>query len=283
MKYTEREVPPSMPSGDASPPTLAVPVRKIGNRDSSVVDRVAVEAPLELRFGPRSATVLMRTPGNDEDLVRGFLFTEGLIGSATDVRSLTRPPDLEAGAKGNVIVAELASGVAQPALERTFYSSSSCGVCGKSSIESLEIRAPRVTSELRIPRGVIGALPERMRAAQATFSETGGLHASALFDAEGTLLALREDVGRHNALDKIVGWALERGLVPLSRHVLLVSGRTSFEIVQKSVVAGIPVIAAVGAPSSMAVELAGRFGVTLLGFVRRESMNVYSLPERIMG
>lgn len=285
MKYIERDLRSSIQSGgdaDSAPTREAAVAKIVGDAESNVVDRVAVEAPLELRFGLRSATVLMRTPGHDEDLVRGFLFTEGMIREAADVRSLTRPADLASHERGNVIVADFVSATPAPASERTFFSSSSCGVCGKNSIAALEVRAPRVTSSLRVKRSALGAMPARMRAAQPTFAETGGLHASALFDGKTNLLAVREDVGRHNALDKLVGWALAGGIVPLGEHVLLVSGRVSYEIVQKAVVAGIPVIAAVGAPSSYAVDLATRFGVTLVGFLRPDSMNVYTSPERIV-
>ena len=285
VEYIERDLlsrTQSAASPDSAPTREATVGKLVGDVESKVVDRVAVEAPLELRFGPRLATVLMRTPGHDEDLVRGFLFTEGMIRSAADVRSLTRPGDLATHERGNVIVADFVSATPPPASERTFFSSSSCGVCGKNSIAALEVRAPRVTSSLRVKRSELGAMPARMRAAQPTFAETGGLHASALFGAQSELLAVREDVGRHNALDKLVGWALASGMVPLGEHVLLVSGRVSYEIVQKAIVAGIPVIGAVGAPSSYAVDLAHDFGVTLVGFLRPDSMNVYTSPERVI-
>jgi FdhD protein len=245
-------------------------------------DAVAVEAPLEVRMGGKSATVLMRTPGHDEELVRGFLYDEGIVGSLDEIVGLSRPEDLADGERGNVIVAELAKRPARKLPDRAFYSSSSCGVCGKKSIASLEIRAAPVTSALSVSRAVLSSLPARMRAAQTAFDATGGLHASGLFTAAGDLVVLREDVGRHNALDKVVGWALGAGRLPLSDCVLLVSGRVSYEIVQKAIVAGIPVLAAVGAPSSLAVELSERFGVTLAGFVRPDSMNVYAHGRRIV-
>jgi FdhD protein len=254
-----------------------------GERGAERDDRVAVEAPLEVRLGNRTATVLMRTPGDDEDLVRGFLFNEGIIRTAGDVAALRRPAGLGALEVGNVIAVDLAVAPARRPSERFLYSSASCGVCGKTSISSLEVNGEPSTSDLRVRRSVLAALPARLRAAQASFAESGGLHASGLFTAEGDLVALREDVGRHNALDKLVGFALAAGMVPLEQHVLLLSGRTSYELVQKSVVARLPVIAAVGAPSSYAVELARRFGITLVGFLKPESMNVYAGAERIVG
>jgi FdhD protein len=243
-------------------------------------DRVAVEAPLELRLGGRALTVIMRTPGADEELVRGFLYSEGMIARAADVVSLARPERLTGDEVGNVIAVELAGEA--PPLERVFYASSSCGVCGKSSISSLAIRAPAVSSSLRVSRDVLASLPSRMRAAQPIFAETGGLHASALFDAAGTLVAAREDVGRHNALDKLIGWALSAGRLPLGSALLAVSGRVSYEIVQKAIAAGLPLIAAVGAPSSLAIDLAEQFGVTLVGFLRDDAMNVYTHRARVI-
>jgi FdhD protein len=264
--------------------TAPFPVRKLkeGSRDAAVVDRVAVEAPLELRFGEGAATVLMRTPGDDEDLVRGFLFSEGIVRAASDVRSIARPAGLSDAERGNVIAVDVAASRPLPGSDRTFYSSSSCGVCGKNSLGALAISAARITSDVRVRRAVLCALPAAMRSAQPTFAVTGGLHASALFDVDGTLLAVREDVGRHNALDKLVGWALDHGAIPLDRRVLLVSGRVSYEIVQKAIVAGVPIVAAVGAPSSYAIGLAEEFGVTLAGFVRPDALNVYSHRERVL-
>jgi FdhD protein len=244
-------------------------------------DRIAVEAPLEVRVGDKPATVLMRTPGDDEELVRGFLFTEGMIGASGDLVSLTRPPDLDDEERGNVVTVEVTRLSAIRIPERSMYSSSSCGVCGKTSIGALAIRAEPIDSKLTVGRDVVQALPPRMRAAQTTFRQTGGVHASGIFTSGGELLAVREDVGRHNALDKLIGWALAAGRVPLHDCVLLVSGRVSYELVQKAIVAGVPILAAVGAPSSFAVRLAEQFGVTMVGFVRDGSMNVYSHPGRI--
>jgi FdhD protein len=246
-------------------------------------DRVAAEAPLELRLGGRSLTVLMRTPGDDEELTRGFLFSEGLIGRAADLVALRRPEGLVGDELGNVLSLELAPSVTVAPPERLFYASSSCGVCGKSSIAQLAVRAPLVSSSLRVSRAVLAELPARLRAAQPLFDATGGLHASGLFDAAGRLEAVREDVGRHNALDKLIGWALVGGRLPLADRLLVVSGRVSFEIVQKAIAAGLPLIAAVGAPSSLAIDLAEQFGVTLVGFLRADGMNVYTRGERVAG
>ena len=244
---------------------------------------LAVEAPLELRIGGRSTTVVMRTPGSDEELARGFLFTEGMIRRADDVLSISRPDGLAGDEAGNVLSIELGSSLVKLGVaQRSFYASSSCGVCGKTSIASLKISARPIASPLVISRRVLAVLPDRLREAQALFSATGGLHAAGLFNAAGELLAAREDVGRHNALDKMVGWALVHGRLPLTEGVLMVSGRVSYEILQKAIAAGLPVVAAVSAPSSLAVELAERFGVTLIGFLRGLEMNVYAHAERIV-
>jgi FdhD protein len=245
-------------------------------------DQVAVEAPLELRFGGKSSTVLMRTPGHDEELARGFLLTEGVIARAEDVLAMRRPDGLSGDEHGNVLAVELAASIALGPPERMFVSSSSCGVCGKNSIAQLSVRAQPLTSRMRVSRHVLHGLPARLRAAQPVFAATGGVHASALFTPAGDLLGVREDVGRHNALDKLVGWALANGRLPLCDVILLVSGRVSYEIVQKAIAAGIAVVAAVGAPSSLAVDLCEQFAVTLVGFLRADSMNVYAGRERVI-
>jgi FdhD protein len=234
-------------------------------------DGVAVEEPLEIRIGGEPVAVTMRTPGHDEELALGFCLSEGLA-----PRSAALPQDLAA----NVVEVE-APGVDLTRLRRSFYTSSSCGVCGKGALEAVAVEAPRVESELRVDAALIAGLPDRLREAQAAFEVTGGLHATGLFAPDGKLLCLREDVGRHNALDKVVGWAFGQQLLPLSGHVLCVSGRLSFELVQKAAVAGCPILAGVGAPSSLAVELARDRGVTLCGFVRDGRMNVYSEPWRV--
>jgi len=248
----------------------------------SARDDVAVEAPLELRAGGEPVIMMMRTPGHDEDLALGLLFAEGVVTTA-DQLTLVRPEGLVAGEEGNVLETGMAIEIVRGRLpERAVYSSSSCGVCGKSSIAALEQRQiAAVHSGLEISSAVVASLPERLLTAQAGFAQTGGLHAAAAFDSSGAMLAIREDVGRHNAVDKIVGWALAEQRLPLSDAVLCVSGRLSFEIVQKAVVAGFPVIVAVSAPSSLAIDLAERFRVTLCGFARQRRFNIYSHGARI--
>ncbi|MFM8274803.1 MAG: formate dehydrogenase accessory sulfurtransferase FdhD [Gemmata sp.] len=244
-------------------------------------DTVAVEAPLEVRIGGRAVTVLMRTPGTDAELVMGFLFGEGVIADADDVLSIERPTGASGPDRENVLEVWLAVARRPVEADRLFFSNSSCGLCGKRTLDSVEVRAAPVSAALTVSRDVLSQLPPRLRASQPAFGRTGGAHASGLFTAAGELLAVREDVGRHNALDKLVGWALDQGRVPLAEFVLLVSGRVSYELVQKAVTAGIPVVAAVGAPSSLAVALAQRFGVTLVGFLRETSLNVYAHAHRI--
>jgi FdhD protein len=234
-------------------------------------DEVAVEEPLEIRVDGTPVAVTMRTPGHDEELSIGFLLAEGIR-----VTGARPTEDLAA----NTIEVQ-AGGADLDRLKRNFYTSSSCGVCGKGALEAVAVEASRVESELRVPAGLVAELPERLRAAQPAFAATGGLHATALFDREGELLAVREDVGRHNAMDKVVGRAFLDGRLPLGEHVLCVSGRLSFELVQKAAVAGCPVLVAVGAPSTLAVELARDRGITLCGFVRDGRVNVYSEPWRI--
>ena len=236
-------------------------------------DVVAVEEPLEIRRGDTAVAVTMRTPGHDEELALGFCLSEGLRPLAARV-----PDDLPA----NTVDVD-APGADVGRLQRSFYTSSSCGVCGKGALEAVAVEAPRVDSDLRVKAALLVRLPDRLRDAQVAFEATGGLHATGLFAADGELLCVREDVGRHNALDKVVGWAFLNGLLPLSRSVLCVSGRLSFELVQKAAVAGCPLLVAVGAPSSLAVELAADRGITLCGFVRNGSLNVYTEPWRIDG
>jgi FdhD protein len=236
-------------------------------------DLIAVEEPLELRIGGRPVAVTMRTPGHDEELALGFCLSEGLRPTAARL-----PDDLAAN------VVEVEAQEFDPArLQRSFYTSSSCGVCGKGALEAVAVDAPRVESDLVVSAALVSALPGRLREAQAAFAATGGLHATGLFGLDGRLLCLREDVGRHNAFDKVVGWAFANGLLPLSSGLVCVSGRISFELVQKAAVAGCPVLAAVGAPSSLAVELAADRGITLCGFVRGDRLNVYTERWRIEG
>jgi FdhD protein len=234
-------------------------------------DRVAVEEPLEIRVNGGAVAVTMRTPGHDEELALGFCLSEGIRAV-----SAALPDDLAANT-----VEVSAPGFDASRLARNFYTTSSCGVCGKGALESIAVETPRVESDLRIPARFVAALPDVLREAQATFAATGGLHATGLFDACAELLCVREDVGRHNAMDKVIGWALGEGRLPLAEHVLCVSGRLSFELVQKAAVAGCPVLVAVGAPSSLAIEVAADRGITLCGFVRDGRFNVYTEPWRI--
>jgi FdhD protein len=234
-------------------------------------DVVAVEEPLELRIAGVPVAVTMRTPGHDEELALGFCLSEGLRPQGARL-----PDDLAA----NVVEVD-APGFDASRIARSFYTSSSCGVCGKGALESVAVEAPRVDGDLRLAAALVGSLPDRLREAQAAFAVTGGLHATGLFTADGELVCLREDVGRHNAFDKVVGRAFLDGLLPLSASVLCVSGRLSFELVQKAAVAGCPVLVAVGAPSSLAVELAADRGITVCGFVRDGRLNVYTEPWRI--
>ena len=234
---------------------------------------VAVEEPLEIRISGAPVAVTMRTPGHDEELALGFSIAEGLRPFRARI-----PDDLAV----NTIEIE-APDVDLSRLKRNFYTSSSCGVCGKGALEAVAVEAPRVESDLRVPASLVAGLPERLRGAQAAFAATGGLHATGLFSRAGELLVVREDVGRHNAMDKVIGRAFLDGLLPLARSILCVSGRLSFELVQKAAVAGCPLLVAVGAPSSLAVELAADRGITLCGFVRGGSLNVYTEPWRVDG
>jgi FdhD protein len=235
-------------------------------------DRVAVEEPLEIRIAGRPVAVTMRTPGNDEELALGFCLSEGISAQRASL-----PADLAA----NTVEVEAAA-FDPSRVERHFYTSSSCGVCGKGALEAVAVEAPRVESDLRVPFALLAALPERLRAAQAAFAVTGGLHATGLFSPGGELLCLREDVGRHNAMDKVLGWAFMEGRLPLAQGILCVSGRLSFELVQKAAIAGCPHLVAVGAPSSLAVELGADRGLTLCGFARDGRLNVYTELWRVL-
>jgi FdhD protein len=254
------------------PPYSAARVRVVRHPGSLVEeDLVAAEEPLELRIGGEAVAVTMRTPGHDEELALGFAVGEGL-----DPVSARVPADLAANA------VELEVRAWEPErLRRHFYTSSSCGVCGKGALDAVAVQARRVESPLRIRAALLASLPDRLRAAQPTFERTGGLHATGVFAADGTLLCVREDVGRHNALDKAVGWAFRERRLPLADAVLCVSGRLSFELVQKAALAGCPVLVGVGAPSSLAVELAEAQGVTLCGWARRGRVTVYTHPARV--
>ncbi|MDJ0750430.1 MAG: formate dehydrogenase accessory sulfurtransferase FdhD [Woeseiaceae bacterium] len=261
--------------------------RMRGHLRESVDDRVAVEEPLEIRLGYSesgerrtvSVSITMRTPCDDEDLAAGFLFTEGIVRSRSDV-AIVKP------CRGdNTVRVELDDGVAVDfdRLQRHFYTTSSCGVCGKASLDALYAQgaaAPTATHPA-FPREVLVSIPGKLREAQATFEETGGLHAAAAFSPDGELIMVREDVGRHNAVDKVIGALLMEGALPASSFGLMVSGRASFELVQKTLLAGIPLLAAVSAPSSLAVQLAREFNMTLIGFLRGDTFNVYAGEERL--
>jgi FdhD protein len=249
-------------------------------------DWIVAEEPLEIRAGgpgqkATSVAVTMRTPGSDPELAVGFLYTEGLIGSRAEVVA-AEPLNLRAGrAPCNIIEVALSRPFDGSSLKRNFFATSSCGVCGKATLEQVAVRCPAVEAGPVIGRSILIGLPETLRRAQTVFDRTGGLHAAGLFDVDGRLLTLREDVGRHNAVDKLVGRALLDGSLPLSGRILLVSGRTSFEILQKAAVAGVPIVCAVSAPSDLAIETAERLGVTLVGFLRGTGFNVYSHDRRI--
>jgi FdhD protein len=252
-------------------------------------DHLATEEPLEIRVvaGGRRQTVAvtMRTPGADFELAVGFLFAEGVIAGRDDVRRMTycTDPDVDGDQRHNIVNVELAGAAPDlRSLERHFFTTSACGVCGRATLDALELRGcAAATGGPHVPVEVLYALPERLRGAQSLFEATGGLHAAGLFDATGELVAIREDVGRHNALDKLVGWAVLQGRVPLADHVLLASGRTSYEILQKAIVAGLPMVCGISAPSSLALDLAERFGVTLVGFLRERRCNVYAHAGRV--
>ncbi|HET7478664.1 MAG TPA: formate dehydrogenase accessory sulfurtransferase FdhD [Rubrobacteraceae bacterium] len=253
-------------------------------------DTLATEEPMEIRLlagdTKQTVAVTMRTPGSDFDLAAGFLHGEGIISSADEIKKISYcvDSDLDAEQQYNIVNVELRGGRdydLRP-LERHFYTTSACGVCGKASLEQLELRGcPVVPPGPEVSVETIYLLPEKLREAQGLFDATGGLHAAALFDAEGTLVALREDVGRHNATDKLVGWALMERKLPLNDHIVMVSGRSSFEILQKCLTAGVPIVCAISAPSSLAVDVARQFGITLVGFLRDNRFNVYSAPERV--
>jgi len=266
---------------------LTVPVQRIdGESASSFQDLLAIEEPLEIRLGDRAVSITMRTPGHDFELAAGFLFTEGILEGSHQIHRIRRTAVAgNSRQAGNSVTVELNAGaeVDFKRLERHFYTSSSCGVCGKASIDAIQTQgcpvlpkdSPMVQSE------VIHRLPEALRRQQAVFERTGGLHAAALFDPKGNLVLLREDVGRHNALDKLIGAEMLRDHTPLHDKLILLSGRVSFELIQKGLMAGISIMAAVGAPSSLAVETALRFNMTLVGFVRNGRFNIYSGASRI--
>ena len=256
----------AVPHGTSRATVTRLPGREVEG------DRLAVEEPLEIRVDGTAVAVTMRTPGHDEELALGFCLTEGLDPAAAHPSA-----DLAA----NVVEVD-APGADLARVQRSFYTSSSCGICGKGALEAVAVDAARVDSDLTVAFDVVASLPGRLRSAQPAFDLTGGLHATGLFTADGELRCVREDVGRHNAMDKVIGWAFVEGVLPLARNVLCVSGRLSFELVQKAAVAGCPVLVAVGAPSSLAVELADDRGLTLCGFVRDGAGTVYTHLHRVL-
>jgi FdhD protein len=251
-------------------------------------DQLATEEPLEIRLvsPQKTVAVTMRTPGADFELTAGFLYSEGVVNSREDIDRISYcvDPDVDGEQRYNIVNVKLREGLSpdlQP-LERHFFTTSACGVCGKANLEALRLRGcPVIPDGPEVSAEVIYSLPEQLRSAQRVFSTTGGLHAAALFDTQGQLLSVREDVGRHNALDKLVGSAVLSDQLPLNNHVVMVSGRSSFEILQKCLTAGVPIVCAVSAPSSLAVALAREFGITLVGFLRGERFNVYAGRERL--
>jgi len=261
---------------------------ELGDGRRRTADALATEEPLEIRVDSpgleqRRVAVTMRTPGHDFELAAGFLYTEGIVSAQADVRTVRYCDVPREEQQYNVVTVDLRRPYDPELLQRNFYTTSSCGVCGKASLDSISVRCAPVAEGPEVAESVVVALPDRLREAQRVFDRTGGLHAAGLFDTAGTLLELREDVGRHNAVDKLVGRALLAGELPLSERVLMVSGRLSFEIVQKAAVAGIPIVCAVSAPSSLAVDAGRRFGMTLVGFLRGSRFNIYTNAERITG
>ncbi|WP_167473203.1 formate dehydrogenase accessory sulfurtransferase FdhD [Nocardia arthritidis] len=247
-------------------------------------DTLAVEEPLEIRVGGRSLVVTMRTPGNDIDLVHGFLLSENLIGDADDIVAARYCAGTDENGHNTYNVLDITPRTPIPLPARNFLSTGACGLCGKTALDEVRKRGrfPIPRPGPRVSVATLAAMPDALRARQSVFDATGGLHAAGLFTADGTVLAVREDIGRHNAVDKVIGWALRENLVPASDLVLIVSGRASFELVQKAVMAGIPMLGAVSAPSSLAVDLAAESGLTLVGFLRGETMNIYTEADRLV-
>ncbi|MEH1126239.1 formate dehydrogenase accessory sulfurtransferase FdhD [Micromonospora sp. CPCC 206061] len=277
--------------GRATDRRTVVRIDAKGAASTRRTDTLAAEEPLEMRVGPagpgrrKPLAVTMRTPGDDLDLALGFLLTEGIIGSADDVVTAQLCAGAETPNTYNVVDVVLAADVPPPETDptRNFYTTSSCGVCGKASIDAVRTRSrfDVAGDPVTVAAGVLADLPDRLRAAQRVFDRTGGLHAAGLFTASGDLVGIREDVGRHNAVDKVIGWAVRERRLPLAGHLLLVSGRASFELTQKAWMAGLPMLAAVSAPSTLAADLAAEAGMTLVGFLRGATMNVYTGAERV--
>lgn len=254
---------------------------RVGAAPEQAADELSVEEPLEIRVKNRAVSVTMRTPGHDDELAAGFLLTEGMIHDRKDVVSIEPCAFDRRGNTVNVVLSASAK-IDFEKLTRHVFASSSCGLCGKATIDAVHARfEPVEQSDVTIDAGVLLGLPEKLRQAQSTFDRTGGLHGAGLFTSSGELLVAREDVGRHNAVDKVLGWGFLGGKLPFDQHILLVSGRSSFEIMQKALAARVPIVAAVSAPSSLAVEFAKDSGMTLVGFLREGRMNVYSEPARV--
>jgi FdhD protein len=293
----------------ADEPMLQTPVEKVAGQTSrQILDTLAIEEPLEIQltYGPsesratRSISVTMRTPGNDFDLAAGFLMTEGVIQDANDIEQITHAghsfaedkqspqtmDSLKLGSRQNIVRVDLAADIAVNlgSVQRNFYTTSSCGICGKASLLALRtVCPPRARNNFKVDAQLLYRLPKRLRAFQGVFDRTGGLHGAGLFDSTGNLLSLREDVGRHNALDKLIGAEFLADRTPLRDRLLLLSGRASFELLQKALMGGIPMVAAVGAPSSLAVQVAKEFDITLVGFLREDRFNIYNGRENIGG
>lgn len=270
------------PSGGAivDPPYIRGNIIRLGKeKPVDDEDKLAVEEPLEIRLGRFAVAITMRTPGHDTELAAGFLLTEGVIRGADDIEEITGPKR----ALPNVVSIKLRRNLRfdRGRLQRYFHVSSSCGLCGRATLQAIRVKAKPISNRMKIPADMLYSLPQKLREEQETFDETGGLHAAAVFDHHGQLLWIREDVGRHNAVDKVVGAALLEKTFPLDQHILVVSGRGSFEIMQKALMARLPVVAAVSAPSSLAVALARKFKMTLVGFLRGRACNVYAGAERI--
>ncbi len=286
---SNKQRPAARPKGNTQPLSMpARPVEITGVTEwqdgtvSRFEDYLVGEEPLEIRIGTRPISVTMRTPGHDLELASGFLLTEGVIKEVEQITGLRQV--VTRGRKRNVVRVDLVPGVAiKPALlRRNFMASSSCGLCGKASIDTVRVRGiTRPNPDLRVSPEVLCLLPDALRSAQPLFSRTGGLHAAGLFDTTGKLIVLREDVGRHNAVDKLIGWALLEKRLPLKESILLVSGRGSFEIIQKALVAGVPIVACVSAPSSLAAQLAWEFNLTLVGFLRGKRFVIYTGDDRV--
>jgi FdhD protein len=255
----------------------------VGGDAGWLTDELAVEEPLEIRLDGEPLSVTMRTPGADFDLAAGFLLTEGIIAGTDEIATMKMCPHATESDEYNVVEVTLRRNGAGLAATRNFFMTSSCGVCGKASIDAVRTRSQFAVRDdpLVVAPSLLAALPNTLRAAQQLFTRTGGLHAAAIFNTAGELICVREDVGRHNAFDKVIGWAATQRRLPLASHIILASGRASFELTQKALMAGIPVLAAVSAPSSLAVELAEESGMTLVGFLRGERMNVYTGHQRV--